>query len=278
MRQDSKRTYIGTAMCLIISFTLTSYSFTEHSPKVYAEAAPIISATPTLSQIPTPTPSLSSAGDAGMTSTGSEQTTPTGNAAADGTPSPDIIASPLDNPTATPKPTPAVTPKATPASSSTIKKQIEDESLWYTNKIPMPKAHQKLLWDYCKNRKLNYIDMLSLIFLESGFNQKATNGKYKGYFQISPKNTANIAKTLKIQNKPLDGAINLNMGTTLFSWILADKRVKNIKGDKKMEVALSIFQRGTGGYESRGISNSFVNKFKAKKKIVSSYFKKEQSK
>lgn len=147
-----------------------------------------------------------------------------------------------------------------------------DESLWYSKKIPMKKEHQKLLWDYCKKRKLDYIDMLSLIYTESNFYEKCRTSKYYGYFQISKGNCAELAKTLKTGNTPLDGAININWGTAMYSWILADKRVKGLEGKKLRDVALSIYQRGTVGYDKLGISKSFLKTFYKKRSIVCSYF------
>lgn len=155
-------------------------------------------------------------------------------------------------------------------------KPEEDESLWYSKKLPLKKEHQKLLWDYCKKRQLDYIDMLSLMYLESNFKEKASSGRYKGYFQISSKQGPNLSKTLKTLNKPLDGAININWGTALYSWILADKRVKDLEGQKKRDAALSIYQRGAGGYDKYGISKSYVKNFYKKRSIVCSYFEQEK--
>lgn len=169
------------------------------------------------------------------------------------------------------------------AIKSTTKQGIEvkdknssknDESLWYRKQNPMKKEHQKLLWEYCKKRKLDYIDMLALIYTESNFEEKSSTGKFFGYFQISKGNCASLAKTLKTKNKPLDGTININWGTAMYSWILADKRVKNLTGKKKRDVALSIYQRGTGGYDKHGISSRFLKVFYKKKEKVSSWFKK----
>jgi hypothetical protein len=151
----------------------------------------------------------------------------------------------------------------------------DDESLWYSSKIPMKKEHQKLLWDYCKKRNIDYIDMLALISLESNFNEKCSTKKYKGYFQISTSHGPNLSKTLKTANKPLDGAININWGTALYSWTLADKRVKGLEGRKQRDVALSIYQRGSGGYDKYGLSKSFLSKYYKKRDIIVSYFKNE---
>lgn len=151
----------------------------------------------------------------------------------------------------------------------------KDENLWYSKKNPMKKEHQKLLWDYCTKRNLDYIDMLSLIYTESNFNEKCSSGKCYGYFQISGGNCKNLADTLKTKNKPLDGAININWGTTLYSWILTDKRVKDLEGKKKRDVALSIYQRGTGGYDKYGINTNFLKIFYKKRAIVSAWFEEE---
>lgn len=156
------------------------------------------------------------------------------------------------------------------------KKIKDDESLWYSSKIPMKKEHQKLLWDYCKKRKLDYIDMLALISLESNFNEKCSSRRYRGYFQISTAHGPNLSKTLKTLNKPLDGAININWGTAMYSWILADKRVKDLEGKKQRDVALSIFQQGSGGYNKRGLSTSYLKKYYYKRDIIVSYFKKKE--
>ena len=114
--------------------------------------------------------------------------------------------------------------------------------------------------------------MLSLISLESNFNEKCTTGKYYGYFQLSKGNCSILASALKTKNKPLDGAININMGTTYFSWIMQDKRVKGLTGKKKRDVALSVYQRGTGGYDKSGLSTKFLNNFYKKRKTVCSWY------
>ena len=147
-----------------------------------------------------------------------------------------------------------------------------EEDLWYRKQNPMKKEHQKLLWEYCKKRKINYIDMLALIYTESNFNEKCSTGKYFGYFQISKENCKNLAAALKTKNKPLDGAININWGTSMFSSILANKRVKGLEGKKKRDVALSIYQRGEGGYDKYGISTQFLKVYYKKWDKVSSWF------
>ena len=151
-------------------------------------------------------------------------------------------------------------------------KAEDDESLWYRSKISMKKEHQKLLWDYCKKRNLGYIDMLALIALESNFNEKCSSKRCKGYFQISTIHGPNLSKTLKTLNKPLDGAININWGTAMYSWILVDKRVKGMEGKELRDAALSIFQRGGGGYDKYGINKSYLKKYYKKRDIIVSYF------
>ncbi|RCX17115.1 hypothetical protein DFR58_1088 [Anaerobacterium chartisolvens] len=147
-----------------------------------------------------------------------------------------------------------------------------DENLWYSKKNPMQKDHQKLLWDCCQKRNIDYIDMLALIYTESNFNEKCTTGKYHGYFQISTGNCANLAATLKTKNKPLDGTININWGTAMYGWILADKRVKGLEGKKKRDIALSIYQRGTGGYDKHGISTKFLDIYYEKRSIAVQWY------
>lgn len=143
---------------------------------------------------------------------------------------------------------------------------------WYTKKIPMKKEHQLLLWEYCKKRGLDYIDMLTLIAVESNFSEKCSHKSYRGYFQISKAHGPNLSKTLKTQNKPLDGAININWGTAMYYWILADKRVKGLEGKARRDAALSIFQRGTLGYDKYGINKSYLKVYYKKREIIASYF------
>lgn len=178
---------------------------------------------------------------------------------------------------ATPAPSVSPTPSASPAATPTpaaIKTAAEDESLWYSAKNPMKKEHQKLLWDYCKKRGVDYIDMLALIDLESNFEENCSTKKYKGYFQISTSHGPNLSKTLNTLNKPLDGAININWGTAMYSWILADKRVKNLKDKQKRDAALSIYHRGSGGYDKYGLDKSYLKKYYKKRDIICSWFEK----
>lgn len=158
--------------------------------------------------------------------------------------------------------------------AETVEKTTDQAIEWYIKEIPMKKEHQKLLWEYCRERKLDYIDMLALISLESNFNEKSSTKKYKGYFQISTAHGPNLSKTLKTPNKPLDGAININWGTAMFSWILADKRVKGLEGKKLRDAALSIYHRGTGGYDRYGLSKSYLEKYYKKRDIICSYIEK----
>ncbi len=166
--------------------------------------------------------------------------------------------------------------KTTPSGIETKDKKPQEstEELWFRKQNPMKKEHQKLLWEYCRKRNINYVDMLALIYTESNFIEKSSTGKYYGYFQISRGNCANLAATLKTPNKPLDGAININWGTALYSWILADERVKGLEGKKRRDVALSIYQRGTGGYDKYGISTSFLKVYYKKWEKVSDWFEK----
>lgn len=159
------------------------------------------------------------------------------------------------------------------SNSSSDNSAIEaEEKLWYSKKLPLKKEHQKLLWDYCQKRGLDYVDMLSLIAVESNFNEKCSTRLYKGYFQISVSNCKNLSKVLKTPNTPLDGAVNINWGTAIIHNIINDKRVKKLEGKKKRDVMLSIFQRGTRGYDQRGLSSRFLKAFYKKRAVVSSYF------
>ncbi len=155
---------------------------------------------------------------------------------------------------------------------------VEEEKQWYREKIPMKKEHQKLLWEYCKNRKLSYIDMLALISVESNFNEKCSSasGTYKGYFQLGKGHWANLAKTLGTANNPLDGAISIKWGTAFYSWILQDKRVKDLPEEKKRDVALSIYQRGPIGYDKYGLSTAYLKAYYNKRNKVVAIFAEEQ--
>jgi soluble lytic murein transglycosylase-like protein len=156
----------------------------------------------------------------------------------------------------------------------TSKDALEDEPVWYCSKIPMKKEHQKLLWEQSKKNGVDYMDMLSIIALESNFNEKAIskNGKYRGYFQISTIHGKNLSSTLGTKNDPLNGEVNIIWGTAMYGWILKDKRVITLEGDDKRNVALSIYNRGSGGFDRYGIKESYINKFCQKKEMLLSYF------
>lgn len=148
----------------------------------------------------------------------------------------------------------------------------DEESLWYCPDIPMKKEHQKLLWECCKERGLDYIDMLALIALESNFQEKCSNGKYKGYFQLSADHGPSLSKQLNTKNDPLDGAINIIWGTAFYSWILVDARVKDLEGKEKRDVALSIYQRGPGGYDRYGKNEKYLEKYYQKRDMIVKLF------
>ncbi|HEX2947546.1 MAG TPA: hypothetical protein VHT96_16535 [Clostridia bacterium] len=152
--------------------------------------------------------------------------------------------------------------------------KVNDESLWYNPKIPMKKAYQELLWENCQEKELDYIDMLALISVESNFNEKCTTGKCKGYFQISSIHFTDLSKLLKTPNKPLDGTVNIKWGTTMYNWALHDKRTKGLTGKKLRDVALAIYQRGTGGYDHYGINRKYLARFYEEREMVLSWFKK----
>jgi hypothetical protein len=245
---------------LVFSIAISSYSIEEDTLEIYPQATP----QPIALTTPQPTTSPSQIIPEKQVETKTE------NKVEEAEEKDTKITSEKSNtqPTKiTIKPTPKPTPTLSPSPKI-------PESKWYIKKIPMKKEHQKLLWDYCVKRKLDYIDMLSVISLESNFNEKSSSGRYKGYFQISSKNAPNLAKTLKTPNNPLDGKININWGTAIFQGIMQDKRVKNAKGNvKKIDIALSIFQRGSGGYDRSGINRSFIKVFYRKRSVISSYLK-----
>ncbi len=148
----------------------------------------------------------------------------------------------------------------------------DEESLWYCSEIPMKKEHQKLLWECCKERGLDYIDMLALVSLESNFEEKCSSRKYKGYFQISADYGPKLSKALNTENKPLDGTVNIKWGTAFYSWILMDDRVKLKQGKAQRDAALSIYQRGAGGYDRRGLNKKYLSKYYKKRDTIVSYF------
>lgn len=158
--------------------------------------------------------------------------------------------------------------------AKTVKAKIvkSSESQWYRSSIPLKKDYQKLLWELSNKNGLNYIDMLSVISLESSYDESCSCGKSKGLFQISSGYATYYAKKLKIPNKPLVGSINIKMGIALFADIYKDKRVKYKKGNNKLEVALSVFNKGTGGYEKYGLAKRFLRIFYKKKTKISKYF------
>ena len=150
----------------------------------------------------------------------------------------------------------------------------DDESHWYCPDIPMKKEHQKLLWDCCNERGLDYIDMLALISLESNFQEKCSNGKYKGYFQISSDYGPSLSRQRITKIDPLDGSVYIVWGTAFFSWILVDKRVQDLEGQEKRDVTLSIYQRGAGGYDRYGLNQKYLDKYYKKRDMILALFEK----
>ncbi len=152
-----------------------------------------------------------------------------------------------------------------------------DERTWYRVQIPLKKEYQKLVWDYCRERELEYYDMLALIALESNFDEKcsSTNGRYRGFFQISKIHWASLSEQLNTPNNPMDGAVNINWGTAMYSWILEDERVVDLEGKAKRDAALSIFNRGTGGYDRKGLATKYLKVFYNKRAQIESYFAQE---
>lgn len=152
-----------------------------------------------------------------------------------------------------------------------------DERTWYRAQIPLKREYQKLLWDFCRERNLDYYDMLAVISLESNFDESctSTNGRYRGYFQISKIHWASLSEQLKTPNKPLDGAVNINWGTAMYSWILEDKRVRELDGNAKRDTALSIYNRGSGGYDRKGLADTYLKVFYKRRAMITSYFAKD---
>lgn len=190
------------------------------------------------------------------------------------TPSPTSTPFSSSTPKPTPKPTSKPTPKPTPKPKPTVKPSPTPiKESWYSKKLPLKKEYQKLLYDYCKKRGLEYMDMLSVIALESNFNVTSRSRVYNGLFQISSRNSKQLSEKLKIPNNPMNGKININMGTEMFRQIIIDKRVKNLKGKLKTDTMLSIFNRGTGGFDRYGLNKKFLDVFYKKKTQMLVYFK-----
>lgn len=152
-----------------------------------------------------------------------------------------------------------------------------DERTWYRAQIPLKREYQKLLWDFCRERNLDYYDMLAVISLESNFDEDctSTNGRYRGFFQISKIHWTSLSEQLKTPNKPLDGAVNINWGTAMYSWILEDERVKELDGKAKRDAALSIYNRGSGGYDRKGLADTYLKVFYKRRAMITSYFAKD---
>lgn len=167
---------------------------------------------------------------------------------------------------------------AGPPSGQGAGAEEDDESLWYLSDIPMKKEHQKLLWECCKERGLDYIDMLALISVESNFEEKCVAGKYMGYFQLSKDHGPTLSKQLNTKNDPLDGTINIIWGTAFYSWILDDKRVKGLEGKAKRDAALSIYQRGPGGYDKYGLNQKYLERYYKKRDKIVELFESRESK
>ncbi len=68
--------------------------------------------------------------------------------------------------------------------------------------------------------------------------------------------------------------MNIVWGTAFYSWILVDKRVQDLEGQEKRDVALSIYQRGAGGYDRYGLNQKYLDKYYKKRDMILALFEK----
>ena len=173
--------------------------------------------------------------------------------------------------------TPAATDLTPAAVQLTAKPPVDDESVWYRSQNPMKKEHQKILWENAKRNRIDYLDMLALVYTESNFVETCVASKrFYGYFQISKGHFADLAYSLQTENAPLNGAINIRWGTAMYGWIMASKRVQSLAPEKRRDAALSIYNRGPIGFDRYGPSKPFLARFYQKRAIVEKWFASEK--
>ena len=158
-----------------------------------------------------------------------------------------------------------------------VKPPVDDESVWYRSRNPMKKEHQKILWENARRNRIDYLDMLALVYTESNFNETCVaSRRFYGYFQISKGHFADLAYSLQTKNAPLDGAVNIRWGTAMYGWIMESKRVQSLAPEKRLDAALSIYNRGPIGYDRHGLSKAFLARFHQKRAIVETWFAPQQ--
>jgi Transglycosylase SLT domain. len=172
-----------------------------------------------------------------------------------------VTAQPIEQVVETVKEVKQEAPKTTPA----------DDGI-YNSKIDMPKAHQEYLYKLCQERGLNYRKMLAIIKHESQFDVNCITDRDYGYFQVNKSNHAELAKTLKTSNTPLDPYVNLNWGTYMMSNIYKYWSKNGHEGRDLDQLAWSEYNEGHNGLQKWGLATKYIAKVDSEKSFVDGIF------
>lgn len=136
--------------------------------------------------------------------------------------------------------------------------QADSSGFVYYSHIPMPKEHQKYLYDQTQKHGLDYKKALALVKHESNFNPNAISPTNDyGYFQINIVNHDHLSKTVGGSN-PLDPYVSIDWGTYMLSDLYEHWSSKGISGRALDEYVWSSYNKGLGGFQKYGKATSYI--------------------
>lgn len=142
------------------------------------------------------------------------------------------------------------------------------EGFKYIEEIPMPKKHQKYLYDICKKRNLNYLKTLALLKHESQFKVDAISSTDDyGYMQVRIINHKRLSNELKTPNTPLDPYVNMNWGTYMLKELYdlwEKENIDNTNPETNITTldryVMSSYNKGVAGFKKHGEATKYIEK------------------
>lgn len=118
---------------------------------------------------------------------------------------------------------------------------------------------QKLIYNKCQERNLDYIKVLGLIYHESKFeiNSVSPTNDY-GLFQINKINHDVLAEKLGTKNEPLDPKINIEWGTYLLCNLYNYWKEKGISEKELDYYVWSSYNKGLIGFQKYGEAKDYI--------------------